>query len=78
MNKRLRVHGQKYNVGDNVYLKIDFDNNALTWKNSLEPFWHNNIFIVQEILNDCTVRIVNEAKQQVEIVSTTQIKKVHY
>lgn len=52
MNKRQKVHGAKFNVGDFVRLLIDFDSNPETRKRKLQPFWSPVDYFVDEISLD--------------------------
>lgn len=75
MNKRLRVHGQKFSLNDRVLLKRDFDNNPTTRKRIFHGFWHSDVFVVKERISDTSVRIESEDKTKNLVVSTTRLKK---
>jgi uncharacterized Zn finger protein len=75
MNKKLKVHGQKYNLNDYVLLKKDFDNNPNTRKGAFESFWHSETFQIKERISEISVRIESEDKSKNSIVSTSRLKK---
>lgn len=78
MNKGAQVHGIKYAVNDQVYLRRDFNMKTTLKNEKFEPIWYPEIFIVTEVVSDITVKIKNLIRPFQYEVSTHFIKKVHF
>jgi hypothetical protein len=76
MNKSLQVHRRKFNVGDEVFLALDFDNNPSTKRKPFQSFFSEETYSVIEVLSDDSVLLENSQKTWSGSVSTTRIKKV--
>ena len=70
VNKKLKVHGKKFIIGDEVYLAYDFDANQQTKKSKFQSFFRTDILKVTNVSDE------NADKSIAKYVSASRLKKV--
>jgi transposase InsO family protein len=74
-NSNLQI--RSFNIGDQVMLKKDFDNNMLTKKNAFDSFYEEEKFEIVEVLQNNMIKIKNSVTNLTMIVFKSRIKKIN-
>lgn len=76
MNKPLQVHGAKFQLGDIVLLKKDFDNNQKNRKYAFDAVFYSDNFVVKMLYPNGFLQIQNLVNLELKTVSSNRIKKI--
>jgi len=74
MNKKAKIHVRKFKVGQKVYLKKDFDNNAKSRREKFETFFYPENYTVTDVADDGKINIQDSRGEQ-KVVSCALLKK---